>query len=560
MGNMTQSENALGRIREHLGAHRDDLIKQLYRVLRETLFTSRAYVRPADLRHIAVAEADAFFDFLRQPGGTAAARGACLCQAGLGEQAVLRVGQVLRLFCHTHLDGDLSLLSLEVVDTYHSGLVQGFIQDQKALILEEQERIRSALHRAISRYTLQMDVAAGVGRAATSILDLNELLTTSVELIREGFDFHADIFLVDERGEWAVLRASAGEAGREMLQRGHRLKIGGESLVGWCTAYGQARVALDVDTESARVDRTLLPETRSEMALPLISRGRVIGAMTIQSSRVAAFGDEDTTMLQTMADQLANAIENARLYEQVQRDAAELEERVAERTFELVAVNKELEAFAYSVSHDLRAPLRGIDGFSQALLEDYADRLDAEGQDYLRRVQAASQRMGGLIDDLLNLSRVTRGEMHRETVDLSGLAQMITSEIQQREPERQVEFVIADGLVARGDARLLQVVLENLLGNAWKFTAKHPRARIEFGVTRHNEKREYFVRDDGVGFDIAYADKLFGAFQRLHSATEFEGTGIGLATVQRIIRRHGGRVWAEGAVEEGATFYFTLAA
>jgi light-regulated signal transduction histidine kinase (bacteriophytochrome) len=265
-------------------------------------------------------------------------------------------------------------------------------------------------------------------------------------------------------------------------------------------------------------------------------------------------------MLQTMADQLANAIENARLYEQVQRDAAELEERVAERTFELVAVNKELAAFAYSVSHDLRAPLRGIDGFSQALLEDYADKLDAEGQDYLRRVQAAGQRMGQLIDDLLNLSRVTRGEMRRETVDLSGLAQMIASEIQQREPERHVEFIIAEGLVAKGDARLLRVVLENLVGNAWKFTAKHPRARIEFGVTLHKGKRAYFVRDDGVGFDIAYADKLFGAFQRLHSVTEFEGTGIGLATVQRIIHRHGGRVWGEGEPGQGATFYFTLPA
>ena len=150
--------------------------------------------------------------------------------------------------------------------------------------------------------------------------------------------------------------------------------------------------------------------------------------------------------------------------------------------------------------------------------------------------------------------------MRRETVDLSSLAQMIASEIQQREPERQVEFVIAEGLVAKGDARLLRVVLENLLGNAWKFTAKHPRARIEFGVARRNGQREYFVRDDGVGFDMAYTDKLFGAFQRLHSVTEFEGTGIGLATVQRIIHRHGGRVWAEGAVGQGATFYFALAA
>jgi light-regulated signal transduction histidine kinase (bacteriophytochrome) len=296
------------------------------------------------------------------------------------------------------------------------------------------------------------------------------------------------------------------------------------------------------------------------MALPLISRGQVIGAMTVQTSRLAALSDEEITMLQTMAGQLANAIENARLYEQIQRDAAALEKRVAERTAELAALNAELEAFAYSVSHDLRAPLRGINGFSQALLEDYADKLDADGQDYLQRVQAASQHMGQLIDDLLKLSRVTRAEAFHETVQLSDLAQTIATDLHQQEPERQVEFVIAEGLAAKGDARLLRVALENLLGNAWKFTAKNPCARIEFGDIRQNGNRAYFVRDDGVGFNMAYADKLFGAFQRLHSAAEFDGTGIGLATVQRVIHRHGGRVWAESDVEQGATFYFTLAA
>jgi light-regulated signal transduction histidine kinase (bacteriophytochrome) len=295
------------------------------------------------------------------------------------------------------------------------------------------------------------------------------------------------------------------------------------------------------------------------MALPLISRGQVIGAMTVQSRHVATLDDQDVTMLQTMAGQLANAIENARLYEQIQRDAAELEERVAERTAELAALNAELEAFAYSVSHDLRAPLRGINGFSQALMEDYADKLDAEGQDYLRRVVAASQHMGQLIDDLLTLSRVTRAEAYHETVELSALAEMVATELQHQEPGRQVEFVIADGLSAKGDARLLRVVLENLIGNAWKFTAKNPRARIEFGDMRHNGTRAYFVRDDGVGFNMAYADKLFGAFQRLHSTAEFDGTGIGLASVKRIVHRHGGQVWAEGEPERGATFFFTLA-
>jgi PAS domain S-box-containing protein len=236
-----------------------------------------------------------------------------------------------------------------------------------------------------------------------------------------------------------------------------------------------------------------------------------------------------------------------------------LECRVIERTAELEAANKELEAFSYSVSHDLRAPLRGIDGFSQTLLERYVDKLDEKGKHYLQRIRAGTQRMGELIDDLLMLSRVTRSEMHRTKVDLSALAKEIAAELRETQPERQVEFAIAPGLVVNGDARLLRVMLENLLNNAWKFTSNRIQTCIEFNVILQVDARvAYFVRDNGAGFNMAYANKLFGAFQRLHSTTQFPGTGIGLATVQRIIHRHGGRVWAEGAVEQGATFYFTL--
>jgi signal transduction histidine kinase len=224
----------------------------------------------------------------------------------------------------------------------------------------------------------------------------------------------------------------------------------------------------------------------------------------------------------------------------------------------LAAQAAELEAFSYSVSHDLRAPLRRIDGFCQILLDDYAPQLDSTGRDYLQRVRAASQHMEQLIEDILALSRVTRSEMRRGTVDLSALARGIAADLQQAEPHRSIEFSIADGLLVEGDGRLLQVALENLLGNACKFTMHRAHARIEVGATRSGQELVYFVRDNGVGFDMAYASKLFSPFQRLHNARDFAGTGIGLATVQRIVHRHGGRVWAEGVVDQGATFYFAL--
>ena len=257
---------------------------------------------------------------------------------------------------------------------------------------------------------------------------------------------------------------------------------------------------------------------------------------------------------------------------QLQKHREHLEELVEERTInlkertteleqantEVSAINKELEAFAYSVSHDLRAPLRSIDGFSQALIEDYPDRLDEQGKDYLQRVRSASQRMGILIDDLLRLSRVTRNEMRRETIDLSTLVQSIVEELQEIQPERQVDFVIMSGVTCNGDPQLLRQVMENLLGNAWKFTGKHLKAKIEFGVTQINDRETFFIRDDGSGFDMTYVDKIFDVFQRLHSQEEFPGTGVGLATVQRIVHRHGGQIWTESSVEKGATFYFTL--
>jgi signal transduction histidine kinase len=237
---------------------------------------------------------------------------------------------------------------------------------------------------------------------------------------------------------------------------------------------------------------------------------------------------------------------------------ARLEARVAQRTAELTTANRELESFSYSVSHDLRAPLRAIDGFSQALCEDERERLSADGLQLLTRLQAAATRMGQLIDDLLQLSRVTRAELHREAVDLSALASSVANELRQREPGRDVTFSLQPGLIARGDPRLLRVLMENLLDNAWKFTSKRSGALIEFFAQTSDGETHYAVRDNGVGFDMAYAGKLFSPFQRLHKATEYPGTGIGLATVQRIVHRHGGDILAEATPGGGATFRFTL--
>lgn len=233
-------------------------------------------------------------------------------------------------------------------------------------------------------------------------------------------------------------------------------------------------------------------------------------------------------------------------------------EELKRKALELAASNKELAAFSYSVSHDLRAPLRAINGFSTALAEDYGDTLDDNAKHYLQRICAGAERMGLLIDDLLMLSRVTRDEIHWEPVDLSHLAQDVVDKLQNEDPQRQVTVDISPGLTTVGDRRLLQIALDNLLGNAWKYTRKTEQARFNFGQKRINGAAVYYIQDNGAGFDMTYANKLFGAFQRLHSSNEFEGTGIGLATVQRIISRHGGKIWAEAELDKGATFYFTL--
>ena len=310
----------------------EELLGRLREALEATAFSNRFLLPPHRLPQIAQAETDAFLDFLKTgDADSIREQGAKRAEEGLGEQAMLRLGTTFGQFCRDYLADE----ALRAADVYADALLGGFMEGREAIVLREQEQIRRALQRVISRYALQLTTAAEVSRAASSILDPAKLLPEVVNLIRDRFNFYyVGLFLLDESGEYAVLRAGTGEAGRQMLEMGHKLEVGGTSMVGWCTAHGKARIALDVGKEAVRFDNPLLPETRSEMALPLITRGRVIGAMTIQSTKPAAFSGEDIATLQTMADQVANAIENARLLEETQH-LAQRERTISQITSKL---------------------------------------------------------------------------------------------------------------------------------------------------------------------------------------------------------------------------------
>jgi len=297
---------------------------------------------------------------------------------------------------------------------------------------------------------------------------------------------------------------------------------------------------------------------RRSVAHPIIKLAAV--ARTVSQDKdysVRAVPSTEQDEIAVLVDAFNDMLSEIQLRDQeLQRAHDELENRVAERTRELVATNRELEAFSYSVSHDLRGPVDAINGFAYVMLKEYGEKLDARGQELVERIRNSGRRMMQLIDDLLNLSRVVSSPLQHESVDLSAIARSIAEELSRSQPERDVQFLIEQVGPVEGDPRLIRLMLDNLLQNAWKYTSHHDKARIEFGSHEKDGGRIYFVRDDGAGFDGKSAHRLFQAFQRLHSAAEFSGNGIGLATVQRIIRRHGGEVWTEGEVEKGATFYF----
>ncbi len=423
-----------------------------------------------------------------------------------------------------------------------------------------------------------------------STLNLTDILQRVADSIVHNLDFeHAFIFILDEedniqRGTTYSTRGGVELVGgvqeiiSQALTQIEIPNIKGYSLGMDIMLSGQTHITNSLS------DIAMPPFTKEEcdsiqdlvaaktwVNMPIHANNKLLGALMAFTSKDDVTQNE-IEPLELLADRAGVAIENARLFQEIKTRAEELwqskeeirtlnedlEQRVINRTSQLEAANKELESFAYSVSHDLRAPLRSIDGFSNLLLEDYNDVLDDQGKDYLNRVSSSTRRMTQLIDGILDLSRLTRGELNSQEVHLSDMVESILEELKQQQPDRQVEFTITPDLVANGDVRLLRATFENLLGNAWKFTSKCESAKIEFGCDQINNRTIYYIRDNGAGFDMANIDRLFGTFQRLHTLEEFEGTGIGLATVQRIIRRHNGDVWAESEVNKGATFYFTL--
>ena len=345
------------------------------------------------------------------------------------------------------------------------------------------------------------------------------------------------------------------------LSEQYRAAVEGHSP--WAADETDAQPVLVADPAREAGLAPLLPVLRAEgiaslAFIPIAHQGRLLGKFMLYFNAPHAMAAEEIRLALTVAEYLALAVSRQRAVEEIRRLNADLEESVARRTRQLEEANREMEAFCYSVSHDLRAPLRALDGFARILLEDAGHLLDEADGDNLRRIIAASGRMGRLMDDLLKLSRIGRASMRLAETDLGRIAGDIVDRLHREEPERRMTARIADGLTVRADVGLLRIALENLIGNAWKYTRRNADSRIEFGAKETNGDAYYFVRDNGAGFDMRYATKLFSPFQRVHSPGEYEGTGIGLAIVQRIVQRHGGRVWAESEPGRGSTFCFTL--
>lgn len=459
-------------------------------------------------------------------------------------------------YCTTkqQLESEPSARHLRVID---AALDTEIDISERVQLEQASAATRQALDRTTARLATLSETAHEFAAASGDIELLLELVARRLgEIIGEG----CAVRLISHDGAWLEPSSSffhSEPETRELAKQvlGLERQQLGEGLAGRVAATGVAVLIPVIETShvvalTAPAFRTMLAEigVTSALAIPLRSRGRTIGAISLlRSTPGHPYTVEDQHFAQDLADRAGLAIDNAVL-------VSTLEQRVTERTAALQAANQELESFSYTVSHDLRTPLRAIDGFSQALLSDYVDKLDDRAHHYLARIRSATKRMSGLIDDLLNLARISRVPLELVDHDLSAVAAETASEMQRQNPAGTTQIHVAPGLSVRADVRLMKVVFENLLGNALKFTSKREDAQIWFGGSGGT----FFVRDNGAGFDMAYSKRLFVPFQRLHRVDEYEGTGIGLATVHRIIAHHGGSIWAEAEPGNGATFFFTL--
>jgi signal transduction histidine kinase len=416
--------------------------------------------------------------------------------------------------------------------------------------------------------TMGEDAPPALGPRAASLPD--DLPATPTDRVSaRPDDDRVNILLVDDQpANLVALEAMLQGLGQNLI----KAESGREALR-WLLTHEFAVILLDVKMpemdgfETAELIRQrdksrhtpILFLTAGDNTQTQVVRGYAVGAVDyLVKPVVPEFVRSKVAVFVELAKKNELLLRQAKLLAESEQAALDLAETRAELVRDLEHKNRELESFSYAVSHDLRAPLRRIDSFSRAVLESQGDRLDEAGQRFLSRVREASQHMSQLIDDVLYLSRVTRADLREQEVDLSSIAGLILTRLQESEPERRTDVKVRPRVLVSGDGQLLKIALENLLENAWKFTAKEPESRIEFGMTQTGGEATYFVRDNGAGFDMTYTDRLFGPFQRLHAQGEFPGNGVGLATVQRIIHRHGGRVWAEGLVGQGATFYFTM--
>ncbi|MBI3739385.1 MAG: GAF domain-containing protein, partial [Chloroflexi bacterium] len=399
------------------------------------------------------------------------------------------------------------------------------------------------------RHNVQLQTAAEVSRAASSTLELDLLLPRVVELIQKQFNYYyVGLFLFDKLNHRAVLRAATGDMGQKMLDEGYALDIKEPSMIGWCITHKQPRFALDVGADPVRFKNPYLPLTRSELAFPLVSRGEVIGAMTIQSSEPSAFSDDDIISLQTMVEQISNAIQNATLFAERLALNAELQSR-----------NLELERFTYTVSHDLRSPLITIRGFVGLLQEDASANDMERLQKDIRRIVTATDKMQQLLNELLELSRVGRVTNPMQTLPFRQIVEEALERVQGRIENSGAHIEIQDKLpTIYGDPTRLIEVVQNLVDNAVKFMGDQPSPQVQIGTAGEDAEGRtiFFVRDNGIGIDPQFHERVFGLFNKLNANSE--GTGVGLALVKRIIEVHNGKIWVESTGTNGSTFYFSL--